>query len=116
MYGYFRVLCVGYGLYAVGNTMLLLLLYFTDYKGAVACTAVFALTATGLTAVSLSFSQVHFGFGFLAGGAAFFLAALTRLRYFTARLPYYILSRQPMVQEDKTGRFTRLEHLLEKGE
>ena len=34
MYGYFRTLCVGYGIYAVANTMLLLLLYFTDYRGA----------------------------------------------------------------------------------
>lgn len=32
MYGYFRTLCVGYGIYAVANTMLLLLLYFTDYR------------------------------------------------------------------------------------
>lgn len=34
MHGYFRTLCVGYGLYAVGNTVMLILLYFTDYKGA----------------------------------------------------------------------------------
>ena len=31
MHGYFRTLCVGYGLYAVGNTILMILLYFTDY-------------------------------------------------------------------------------------
>ena len=36
MHGYFRTLCVGYGLYAVGNTILMILLYFTDYGGAVA--------------------------------------------------------------------------------
>lgn len=36
MEGYFRTLCVGYGIYAIANTMLLLLLYFTDYKGAFA--------------------------------------------------------------------------------
>ena len=33
MHGYFRVLCVGYALYAVGNTVMLILLYFTDYSG-----------------------------------------------------------------------------------
>lgn len=37
MYGYFRTLCVGYGIYAVANTMLLLLLYFTDYRGSIGC-------------------------------------------------------------------------------
>ena len=42
MHGYFRTLCVGYGLYAVGNTILLILLYFTDYKGAVLASGLFA--------------------------------------------------------------------------
>ena len=42
MEGYFRTLCVGYGLYAVANTMLLLLLYFTDYKGALWSSGIFA--------------------------------------------------------------------------
>ena len=42
MHGYFRTLCVGYGLYAVGNTLLLILLYFTDYKGAVLASGLFA--------------------------------------------------------------------------
>lgn len=41
MEGYFRTLCVGYGIYAIANTMLLLLLYFTDYKGAFAASAAF---------------------------------------------------------------------------
>ncbi len=34
MKGYFQTLCLGYGLYAVGNINLLLLLYFVDYEGA----------------------------------------------------------------------------------
>ena len=32
MEGYFRTLCVGYGIYAIANTMLLLLLYFTHLQ------------------------------------------------------------------------------------
>ena len=52
MHGYFRVLCVGYALYAVGNTVLMILLYFTDYFGAVCCAAIFAGSATVLTVIS----------------------------------------------------------------
>ena len=62
MDGYFRTLCVGYGIYAVANTMLLLLLYFTDYKGAMAASGVFAALTSLFTVISLRFSEVYFGF------------------------------------------------------
>ena len=39
MRGYFRTLCVAYGVCAIGNVVMLILLYFTDYKGALASTA-----------------------------------------------------------------------------
>ena len=40
--GIYRLLCAGYGLYAVSNTIMLILLYFEDYTGALAATGVFA--------------------------------------------------------------------------
>ena len=101
MEGYFRTLCVGYGLYAVANTMLLLLLYFTDYKGALWSSGIFAAGTSVFTIISLFFPQVYYGFGFLAGCVAFFLFSVLRLDYYTKRLPYYILSVQPVVQEEK---------------
>ena len=112
MLGYFRTLCVGYGLYAIGNTALLLLLYFTDYAGALACSALFAGGTILLSALSLLGDEVYFGFGFLLGSAAFFAAAVLRLDWFTRRLPYYILSRQPVVAQDRSGLFTRAGKLL----
>ena len=53
MYGYFRTLCVGYGIYAVANTMLLLLLYFTDYRGALAASVIFAVGNAPTALISL---------------------------------------------------------------
>ena len=116
MHGYFRALCVGYGLYAVGNTILLILLYFADYRGAVRASAVFALVATCGTTISLFFTEAFYGFGFIAGAAAFFLAALFRLDRFTSNLLYRILSQQPIVAQDKTGRFSELGILLERAQ
>ena len=113
MEGYFRTLCVGYGLYAIANTMMLILLYFTDYKGALFATGMFAACTTTFTCVSLFFPQVYYGFGFLLGSAVFFLICTLRLGYFIKKLPYYILSVQPIVAEDKTGFFTRLGFFLE---
>lgn len=114
MFGYFQTLCVGYGLYAVGNMTMLMQLYFTDYRGALATTGVFALCATGFTIVSLAFDINFFGFGFLAGSAIFCLLTIFRLNTFSQRLPFYALSRQPIVAEDKSGIIMRIGAFLEK--
>lgn len=113
MRGYFRTLCVAYGMYAVGNMVVLILMYFTDYKGAYLCTGIFALSTSVLTVISMLFPNPYYGFGFLIGSLIFLVMASVRLDYFTKRLPYYILSVQPLVAEDKSGRFTRLGLLLE---
>lgn len=107
---------MGYGLYAVGNTVMLILLYFTDYKGAVLASGLFAGVAGLATAVSLLLPQQFYGFGFLLGAAVFFIVALLRLDTYTANLPYRILSQQPIVATDKSGRFTQLGRLLDRAE
>ena len=114
MHGYFRTLCVGYGLYAVGNTMLLILLYLTDHAGAAAVSAVFAALSTGLTLLFRQWDTAYYGFGFLLGAAGFCLAALLRLDAFTAELSYQILGRQPLATQERTGCFTRLADWLER--
>ncbi len=113
MRGYFRTLCVGYGIYAIGNMLMLILLYFTDYKGALITTAVFAVTTVIFSLLSLLFPNIYYGFGFLIAAMIFAFVCVVRLNYFTKRLPYYILSVQPLVSEDRSGMFTRLGVFLE---
>ena len=95
------------------NTVLMILLYFTDYRGAVTAAAVFAAAASGLTGLSMAFNTAFYGFGFLIGAALFYLVALFRLDAFTANLPYRVLGQQPIVAEAKAGLFTKLGRLLE---
>lgn len=116
MQGYFRILCVGYGVYAVANTMLLLLLYFTDYKGALIATGCFAAVSTVVTGLSLLLPQVYYGVGFLCGATVFYVMAYWRLNTYTRKLPYHILSTQPIVLEDKAGIFTNVSLFLQKKE
>lgn len=113
MRGYFRTLCVGYGLYAVGNMLMLILLYFTDYKGACWVTGIFAAATVVFTLISLLFPYVYYGFGFLLASLVFVAVTALRLDYFTKRLPFFILSVQPLVAEDRSGMFTRLGLFLE---
>ena len=53
------------------------------------------------------------GFGFLLAAMVFAVVAALRLDYFTKKLPYYILSVQSLVAEDRSGLFTRLGVFLE---
>ena len=92
--------------------MLLILLYFTDYQGGLVASALFALVSSAATVISLFFSKVYFGFGFILGCAVFFLAVYIRLEQFTRRLPYYILSRQPLVEEINWGCLQNLDIFL----
>lgn len=114
MRGYFRTLCVAYGICAVGNMMMLILLYFTDYKGAVAVTAAFAASTVAFTLISLLFPNVYYGFGFLIAAVIFSIAGALRMDYFTKRLPYYILSVQPLVKEEKVGTFEKVGNFLKR--
>lgn len=89
--GMFRILCVGYGLYAIGNMLMLSLLYFCDNRGALVCCGVFAAISTAATLISLLYSTEYYGEGFTLGAAAFALCAAARLIKYTSALPYHLL-------------------------
>ena len=112
MKGYFRTLCVGYGLYAIGNMLMLILLYFVDYRGAFWATAAFAGGTVLFSIASLFFPTVYYGFGFLAASLLFVVIALLRLNYYTKHLPYYILCTQPIVEGSEPGPFQKAADLL----
>lgn len=114
MKGYFRTLCVAYGLYAIGNMLMLILLYFIDYKGALVGTAVFAAGTVVFSIISLFFPSLYYGFGFLLAAMLFVVVMLTRLNYYIKRLPYYILCVQPLVEKDVIGRYRKTGDWLEK--
>ena len=113
----FRILCVGYGLYALANTLMLVLLYFEDYLGALLSTGAFALVSIAGTVVQLAFFETHYlGVGFLLGGIVFYLIAYGRLEWYTRHLPYFLLGRQAMVPPEESGPLSRLCARLELNE
>ncbi len=116
MHGYFRTLCVGYGLYAVGNTVMLILLYFTDYKGAVLASGLFAGAGRAGDCRVVAFAAAVLRLWLFVGCGGVFIAALLRLDTYTANLPYRILSQQPIVATDKTGWFTEPGRVLDRVE
>ena len=113
--GIYRLLCVGYGLYAVANTLMLILLYFADNKGALMASGVFATVSVAATIVSILFWDIpFFGIGFGIGSVCFYLASWIRLEWYTKKLPYFLLSKQAVLPDERRKVFGRLCDWLEK--
>ena len=113
MLGIFRVLCVGYGLYAIGNSLTLFLMYFSSNADALLSTAVLLVLNFLGTLFTLALPEVYYGFGFVLASAAFYLVSLQRLFSYTSRLDFYIFTKQPVFFIRKKGLLTRLVQRLE---
>jgi uncharacterized membrane protein len=113
MIGIFRVLSVGYGLYAVGNSLTLFLLYFASHTDALWAAASLLVVNFLATLYTLSLPEVYYGFGFVVANVVFYLVALQRLFAYTARLDFHIFTKQPVFFVQKRGWFTRLVRKLE---
>lgn len=113
MIGLFRVLCVGYGLYAIGNSLMLFLLYFASNADALWAAAALLVFNFAGTAYTLTLPEMYYGFGFVVASIVFYLVALQRLYAYTVHLDYYIFSKQPVFFVQKKGWFSRLVHWLE---
>lgn len=103
MLGIYRVLCVGYAFYACGNCIMLMTLYFSDNTGALCSTAVYAVCSVAGTIATMYGDARYYGFGFLAAGVIFTTAAMLRLWYYTRKLSYYVISKQPLSAVEKRG-------------
>jgi len=113
MIGLFRVLCVGYGLYAIGNCLMIFLLYFSNYKSALIA-SIFFLTVNIIgTLYTVSLPEVFYGFGFVAAGAAFYLSSLILLSSHSNHIIHFIFSTQTVFFVEKKGILTRLARKLD---
>ena len=113
MVGMFRVLCVGYALFAIGNSIMLFLMYFSNNTDALIATLTLLVCNILGTWISLSFPAEFYGFGFVFASAVFYLVGLQRLYSYTKRLDYYIFTKQPVFFTQKKGFFTSLIEKLE---
>lgn len=116
-FGIFMILCVGYGLYAIANSNMLILLYYEDHAGAFIGAAGFALVSIGATVCQAMFGDTRFfGLGFTAASAVYHIIIWLRLEWYTKRLPYFLLCRQELVPNTESGIFASLCSRLELSE
>ena len=116
MIGLFRVLCIGYAFYAVGNTMLLYLLYFSaDIAALYPATTLFVVNVIG-TYDTITLPANYYGFGFVAAAFAMFVVAWWKLVSFTKHLEYHVFCQQPVFIQPNQGMLVRFVRRLEKAD
>jgi len=113
MIGLFRILCIGYGSFAIGNSIMLFLLYFSQYRDALVTSFAFLLMNTAGTLFTITLHDVYYGFGFVAAGLTMYIVSLLFLSSYTKRIDYYIFSTQPIFFIEKMGILSRLVHRLD---
>ena len=113
MIGLFRVLCVGYAFYAIGNTMLLYLLYFAADRAALYPAITLLLVNTVGTYDTLNLPPNYYGFGFVTAAFCMLLVGWWKLVSFTNHLEYHVFCQQPIFIQPNVGLLTRLVHWLE---
>lgn len=113
MVGTFRILCIGYGFYAIGNTLMLLLLYFSNNRDALWAAFTLMVVNTIGTLLVLLLPEIYYGFGFVFAGMAFYLVSLSLLTNYVQRLDYHVFSKQPVFFVEKQGLFRPIVRRLE---
>ena len=116
MIGLFRILCIGYGLYAISNALVLFLLYFSSYRYALFATLTFLVVNTFGTIYTITLPEVYYGFGIVAAGILMYIVSLIFLASYTKRIDYYIFSTQPIFFVEKQGLLTRIARRLDKAQ
>ena len=104
--GLFRVLSVGYGIFASANGILMFLFYFANYKFSLISTALFALgtLASALIFLGVDANISMYGFSILGGAVLMYVSALFFLWYYTRKLQYHIFSKQPLLADVRHGK------------
>ena len=111
--GYFRILCVGYAAYAIGNVFLMMLLYFSDYRDAAWISVLFAACSILFSLLSLRLPIRFYGFGFAIAAGVLFLVSLIMLVLYTKELDFHVLSAQPFYEEDRSSFLLRVSKKLD---
>ncbi|MCR4621246.1 MAG: exopolysaccharide Pel transporter PelG [Clostridiales bacterium] len=109
----FQLMCIGYSLYCLGSSLMMLQLYFNDRLGAMATAAVFFLTNLAGTLLSLRLGPLYYGGGLVLGGAAMYTAALPRMKSYVRRIDYHVYCSQPVFNERTHDRWKIIADKLE---
>jgi uncharacterized membrane protein len=89
-----QVMSIGYSAYAIGNSVMLLQLYFNDRKGAMfTCGTFFAVNLIGTLGIMRG-PMLYYGTGLAAAGIAMYVIGLPRLLFYVKNIDYNVFCSQ----------------------
>ena len=108
----FFLLCIGYAAQGLGASLVLLMLYFDDRKGA-AITAVSGFCVSALLTLILAPYPNLYGLSYAVAGLTMFLVGLIRLNYFIIDIDNNVFTRQPIFEFERSNAFLRYVYRLD---
>ncbi|HPF87013.1 MAG TPA: exopolysaccharide Pel transporter PelG [Candidatus Limiplasma sp.] len=102
MISMFQVMSIGYSAYALGNSVMLLQLYFNDRRDALlTCLIYFSLNLIG-TLYTLNKDPMFYGLGMTCAGIVMYLFGLLRLIRYIRSIDYHVFCGQPILAVHST--------------
>ena len=109
----FQIMCIGYSLYCIGTSLLMLQLYFNDRRGAMLTAAGFFLGNLAGTLLSIRLGSLFYGSGIICGGLLMYVCAFPRLAKYVRRIDYNVYCSQPVFNEISRKRWKAIAAKLE---
>lgn len=105
MLGTYKLLCVGYCLMAIGNSVLLIIIYFADYKSSLKVASAFFVLTAIFTYISTILPHYYWGCGVIAGALVMCISAIYYLERLLDNLEYFILSEKGLYKKTEKYKF-----------
>lgn len=97
MISMFQMMCVGYSAYAVGNSVVLLQLYFNDRRSALITTATFFTLNLVFSLFTRNGPSLYYDLGLVVGGFAMYIVGLLCLMRYIREVDYHVFCGQPVL-------------------
>lgn len=104
----FRYLCMGYCFYVLVKSIIIILMYFDERKGAFFVSFSFALLSIVLSVLTMQADVELYGLGFAGAAVISSLYGLWLLYRYINKLEFHVFCSQPLFSTDEEGFFTRL--------
>ncbi len=108
----FFLLCIGYAAQGVGASMVLLMLYFDDRKGAT-ITALAGFTASAVMTLIFARLPQLYGLNYAIAGLIMFVVGLIRINFFIKDVDDYVFAHQPIFELERNNVFLRFVYHLD---
>lgn len=105
MLGVFRLLCIGYCLFSIGNSLVLVITYFSDYRSIFKVSGIFLLITAVISYISTYLPYYYYGVGIVVGSLVMCLLAIRYLNKLLDNLEYFILSKNSLYVKKEKHKF-----------